>query len=115
MFCYKCGDDVPASQFQKDPFGRTCDDCWQTYDMGRHQEAPRTKPKKRTRAATVTHLSNGKLGVLCPAPGCGHKVMRSSNYYTRHYHYERCAKCMERYFVRREDCERHGSPDSASE
>lgn len=97
MFCHKCGDQAPASQFRHS--ATVCDDCWNTYDMGRHQEV---KPNRKAHAIVI-ELASGKLGITCPH--CGYKIHRNKGYYSRKINTERCHKCMVHYIVRSDQWE----------
>lgn len=92
MICHKCGEDLASAFFSK--MGAVCDQCYETYDMGRHREIKHGEALD----AQVFKLESGKLGVICPH--CGYKVHRGKHYYSKSKQSERCRKCGELMIVK---------------
>lgn len=94
--CSKCGEETPSCFMQP---GKTwCKSCHKIEDVDRHREI---NPADIPDAKVVVQLLSGKLGVECPHDKCGHKIMRSSNYFYKEKQLERCPKCMKHYFVKK--------------
>ena len=92
--CSRCGDPTAPAYMQ--PRKTWCRSCHQIDDVDRHV------PIDAPRAARVEKLLGNRIGVQCPYEACGHKVSRGRSYYTKRKQLERCPKCMNHYYVRKE-------------